>query len=184
MEKHSIGPENTRIRKLVEDGNPITCCTLHVVLYVTYLNIGVDGPSKLLRHCPKTRLGARPTTGPTCPSSSTCFKMEAASSASPTTRRRTQPSPSTSTSPSSPRTVNPLRAATSCTCISGAALQISQLARTYTSLFVPSRVSSKPRPRWKFVQPNRFLRGEDEVEMKLYEASNRGWIQSWAEMDV
>ncbi|KAK4665713.1 hypothetical protein QC763_0065320 [Podospora pseudopauciseta] len=63
MEKHSIGPENTRIRKLVEDGNPITCCTLHVVLYVTYLNIGVDGPSKLLRHCPKTRLGARSTTG-------------------------------------------------------------------------------------------------------------------------
>ncbi|KAK4654449.1 hypothetical protein QC762_403655 [Podospora pseudocomata] len=105
MEKHSIGPENTRIQKLVEDGNPITCCTLHVVLYVTYLNIGVDGPSKLLRHCPKTSLGARPTTGylaihtlipgnpstnliricrPTCPSSSTCFKTEAASSASPT----------------------------------------------------------------------------------------------------
>lgn len=43
---------------------------------------------------------------------------------------------------------------------------------------------SKPKPRWKFVQPNTFLRGEDEVEVKVYEASNRGVIQSWAERGV
>ncbi|KAK1826927.1 dipeptidyl-peptidase [Podospora conica] len=44
-------------------------------------------------------------------------------------------------------------------------------------------VCSKPKPRWKFVQPNTFLQG-DEVETKVYEASNRGVIQSWAERDV
>lgn len=44
-------------------------------------------------------------------------------------------------------------------------------------------VCSKQKPRWKFVQPNTFLRG-DEVEMKVYEASNRGVIQSWAERDI
>ncbi|OJJ42596.1 hypothetical protein ASPZODRAFT_105021 [Penicilliopsis zonata CBS 506.65] len=44
-------------------------------------------------------------------------------------------------------------------------------------------VCSKPRPRWKFVQPNTFVDG-DTVEVKVYEESNRGIIQSWAERDI
>ncbi|KAJ3493276.1 hypothetical protein NLG97_g4832 [Lecanicillium saksenae] len=38
-------------------------------------------------------------------------------------------------------------------------------------------VCSKPNPRWKFVQPNTFINGES-VEMKVYEESNEGIIQS------
>lgn len=44
-------------------------------------------------------------------------------------------------------------------------------------------VCSKPNPRWKFVQPNTFLKG-DTVEMKVYEESNEGIIQSWFERDI
>lgn len=44
-------------------------------------------------------------------------------------------------------------------------------------------VCSKPKPRWKFVQPNTLLHG-GEVEVKVYEPSNRGVIQSWAERGV
>jgi dipeptidyl-peptidase-3 len=44
-------------------------------------------------------------------------------------------------------------------------------------------VCSKPKPRWKFVQPNTFANGE-EVERKVYEESNEGIIQSWAEREI
>ncbi|OOQ86712.1 dipeptidyl peptidase III [Penicillium brasilianum] len=44
-------------------------------------------------------------------------------------------------------------------------------------------VCSKPKPRWKFVQPNTFANGED-VELKVYEESNEGIIQSWAEREI
>lgn len=44
-------------------------------------------------------------------------------------------------------------------------------------------VCSKPNPRWKFVQPNTFVR-EGTVVLKVYEESNEGIIQSWAERDV
>ncbi|KAF2811393.1 peptidase M49, dipeptidyl-peptidase III [Mytilinidion resinicola] len=44
-------------------------------------------------------------------------------------------------------------------------------------------VCSKPNPRWKFVQPNTFDTGET-VEVKVYEESNEGIIQSWAEREV
>ncbi|KAM4056900.1 peptidase family M49 domain-containing protein [Hirsutella rhossiliensis] len=44
-------------------------------------------------------------------------------------------------------------------------------------------VCSKPKPRWKFVQPNTSITG-DEVEMKVYEESNRGIIQSWVERGI
>lgn len=44
-------------------------------------------------------------------------------------------------------------------------------------------VASKPKPRWKFVQANTFLRGE-EVELKVYDESNEGIIQSWAEREL
>lgn len=52
-------------------------------------------------------------------------------------------------------------------------------------------VCSRPSPRWKFVQPNTFLReeiregGRDEVvELRVYEESNEGIVQSWAERGV
>lgn len=41
-------------------------------------------------------------------------------------------------------------------------------------------VCSKPNPKWKFVQPNTFLKDGD-VEVKVYDESNQGIIQSWAE---
>ncbi|GAB1211055.1 hypothetical protein ATERTT37_000167 [Aspergillus terreus] len=44
-------------------------------------------------------------------------------------------------------------------------------------------VCSKPKPRWKFVQPNTFVNGGD-VELKVYEESNEGIIQSWAERGI
>lgn len=44
-------------------------------------------------------------------------------------------------------------------------------------------VCSKPRPRWKFTQPNTFVDGET-VEVKLYEENNKGIIQSWAERGI
>jgi len=44
-------------------------------------------------------------------------------------------------------------------------------------------VCSRPNPRWKFVQPNTFVTG-DNVELKVYEESNTGIIQSWVERDI
>ncbi|KAI0412495.1 hypothetical protein F5X98DRAFT_391913 [Xylaria grammica] len=44
-------------------------------------------------------------------------------------------------------------------------------------------VVSKPKTKWKFVQPNTFVNGED-VEVKVYEESNAGIIQSWVERNV
>jgi len=44
-------------------------------------------------------------------------------------------------------------------------------------------VVSKPNMRWKFVQPNTFVRDQD-VEVKVYEESNEGIIQSWAEREI
>lgn len=43
-------------------------------------------------------------------------------------------------------------------------------------------VCSKPKPGWKFVQPNTFVDGED-VSLKVYDKSNKGiiYMQSWAE---
>jgi hypothetical protein len=46
----------------------------------------------------------------------------------------------------------------------------------------------KPKPRWKFVQPNTVVvRGEnggEGVEMRVYEESNRRVVRSWAERGV
>ncbi|KAI9376776.1 peptidase family M49-domain-containing protein [Aspergillus egyptiacus] len=44
-------------------------------------------------------------------------------------------------------------------------------------------VCSKPKPRWKFVQPNTVVR-DDDVEVKLHEATNEGIIKSWVERGV
>ncbi|ATY66560.1 dipeptidyl peptidase III [Cordyceps militaris] len=44
-------------------------------------------------------------------------------------------------------------------------------------------VCSKPNPKWKFVQPNTFLKDGD-VQVKVYDESNEGIIQSWAERAV
>ncbi|KAL7929496.1 peptidase family M49 domain-containing protein [Trichoderma chlorosporum] len=44
-------------------------------------------------------------------------------------------------------------------------------------------VVSKPKMKWKFVQPNTFLTG-NSVEVKVYEESNEGIIQSWAERNI
>lgn len=44
-------------------------------------------------------------------------------------------------------------------------------------------VSLRPEPRWKFVQPNTFVKGE-VVEIKTYEVSNEGIIQSWVDRNV
>ncbi|KAI1108509.1 dipeptidyl peptidase III [Nemania sp. NC0429] len=45
-------------------------------------------------------------------------------------------------------------------------------------------VLSNPEPRWKFVQPNTFLREDGTVEIKEYDASNIGIIQSFYERNV
>lgn len=44
-------------------------------------------------------------------------------------------------------------------------------------------VCSRPEPKWKFVQPNTFL-VNGQVELKTYEESNAGVIQSWVERDI
>ncbi|KAJ5725022.1 uncharacterized protein N7483_006379 [Penicillium malachiteum] len=44
-------------------------------------------------------------------------------------------------------------------------------------------VCSKPEPRWKFVQPNTFVTDGD-VNLKVYDESNEGIIQSWAERRI
>lgn len=42
-------------------------------------------------------------------------------------------------------------------------------------------VVSNQEPRWKFVQPNTFIDDEGVVELREYEASNAGIIQSFYE---
>lgn len=41
-----------------------------------------------------------------------------------------------------------------------------------------------PNPQWKLVQPNTFLTDDGDVELRTYEVSNEGIIQSWAERNV
>lgn len=41
-----------------------------------------------------------------------------------------------------------------------------------------------PNPRWKFVQPSTFLTEDGDVELRTYEVSNEGIIQSWEERNV
>lgn len=45
-------------------------------------------------------------------------------------------------------------------------------------------VVTKPEPRWKFVQANTVLKEDGEVELRVYEESNEGIIQSFAEKGV
>ncbi|KAI9842894.1 MAG: hypothetical protein M1837_006726 [Sclerophora amabilis] len=45
-------------------------------------------------------------------------------------------------------------------------------------------VTSKPEPGWKFVQANTVLKEDGDVELKMYEASNEGIIQSFAERGI
>lgn len=45
-------------------------------------------------------------------------------------------------------------------------------------------VLSKPEPKCKFVQPNTFLREDGTVELREYEASNVGIIQSFFEQII
>ncbi|KAJ5109410.1 dipeptidyl-peptidase 3 [Penicillium angulare] len=45
-------------------------------------------------------------------------------------------------------------------------------------------VVSNPEPKWKFVQPNTFLRADGTVELREYEASNEGIICSFLERNV
>ncbi|CAG8921749.1 unnamed protein product [Penicillium salamii] len=40
-------------------------------------------------------------------------------------------------------------------------------------------VASNPEPKWKFVQPNTFLKGDGTVELREYDASNEGIIHSF-----
>lgn len=42
----------------------------------------------------------------------------------------------------------------------------------------------KPEPRWKFVQANIVLKQDGKVELRVYEESNEGIIQSFAEKGV
>ncbi|KAM7206109.1 dipeptidyl-peptidase 3 [Naviculisporaceae sp. PSN 640] len=44
--------------------------------------------------------------------------------------------------------------------------------------------AGKPEPRWKFVQPNTFLRKDGTVELRQYEESNEGIILSFFEREV
>jgi dipeptidyl-peptidase-3 len=44
-------------------------------------------------------------------------------------------------------------------------------------------VVSKPKMKWKFVQPNTFVTVK-KVQIKVYEESNEGIIQSWAERNI
>ncbi|KAI9780926.1 MAG: hypothetical protein M1816_002618 [Peltula sp. TS41687] len=45
-------------------------------------------------------------------------------------------------------------------------------------------MASKPEPRWKFVQANTVLQEDGEVELRVYEESNEGIIQSFAERGI
>ncbi|KAL4924082.1 uncharacterized protein BDV17DRAFT_295805 [Aspergillus undulatus] len=44
--------------------------------------------------------------------------------------------------------------------------------------------TSQPKPTLKIAQPNTFVNDDGEVELRLYEESNEGIIQSWAERNV
>lgn len=44
-------------------------------------------------------------------------------------------------------------------------------------------VCARPEPRWKFVQPNTFIK-KGKVRLKTYDESDEGIIQSWAERGV
>lgn len=45
-------------------------------------------------------------------------------------------------------------------------------------------VASKPEPPWKFVQANTCLTDDGQVQLKVYEESNEGIIQSFADRCV
>jgi dipeptidyl-peptidase III len=45
-------------------------------------------------------------------------------------------------------------------------------------------VVSKPEPGWKFVQANTFWKDDGEVELKVYDESNEGIIESFAERSI
>ncbi|GES64679.1 dipeptidyl peptidase III [Aspergillus terreus] len=45
-------------------------------------------------------------------------------------------------------------------------------------------VVSKPQPRWKFVQPNTFLKDDGTVELRDYEVNNVGIIESFFERKI
>lgn len=45
-------------------------------------------------------------------------------------------------------------------------------------------VASKPEPAWKFVQANTILTDDGKVQLKTYEESNVGIIQSFADRDL
>ncbi|KAI0868251.1 dipeptidyl peptidase III [Hypoxylon argillaceum] len=45
-------------------------------------------------------------------------------------------------------------------------------------------VASKPEPAWKFVQANTILTDDGKVQLKIYEESNAGIIQSFADRDL
>lgn len=45
-------------------------------------------------------------------------------------------------------------------------------------------VASNREPKWKFVQPNTYLKDDDIVGLREYEASNVDIIQSFAERDL
>ncbi|OQE16185.1 hypothetical protein PENSTE_c025G04286 [Penicillium steckii] len=45
-------------------------------------------------------------------------------------------------------------------------------------------VIANPEPKWKFVQPNTFLKNDCEVELRVYENSNEGIIQSFADRGI
>lgn len=45
-------------------------------------------------------------------------------------------------------------------------------------------VLSKHEPKWKFVQPNTFLRNDGKIELKEYEPNNVGIIQSFFKRDL
>jgi dipeptidyl-peptidase-3 len=44
-------------------------------------------------------------------------------------------------------------------------------------------VCAKPEPRWKFVQANTFV-DTNGTTLKVYDESNEGIIQSWAEREI
>ncbi|KAL1862254.1 hypothetical protein Plec18170_001079 [Paecilomyces lecythidis] len=45
-------------------------------------------------------------------------------------------------------------------------------------------VASNPEPKWKFVQPNTFLRDDGTIELREYEESNIGIIKSFFERNI
>ncbi|KAJ5732748.1 dipeptidyl peptidase III [Penicillium malachiteum] len=45
-------------------------------------------------------------------------------------------------------------------------------------------VVSNPEPKWKFIQPNTFLKDDGTVELREYEASDAGIIKSFYERNI